>query len=375
MAVAVLLLASISQAQEAPRPGAPLEEDPGRGASAGPPTPARPSVVLVTLDGVRWQEVFGGTDAEQARRARLPPEEVLTARQLMPNFHARFVDGGVVLGAPDRGPPPMTSPAAMSLPGYMEVLSGRREEFCASNRCPATRTPTLLDEVRRAPGGKYQDVAAISSWEVLERAATNDPTSFPMSYGRGYGITREKFGVDRESVDLLKRSRPKDPFPGYEDYRPDWITAALALRYLQAKHPRLFYVGLGDADEYGHRDDYRAYQRAIRQSDAFLGELFEVLDRRGEGATVIVTTDHGRGSQSFANHGPAYPESRRVWIGAAGGAIPRRGAVASPTERRLADIAPTIRVLLGLKADSHPQGGAVLTELLPEPPGSPPTGR
>jgi hypothetical protein len=84
---------------------------------AGDPAPVRPAVILVTLDGVRWQEVFGGTDVEQAKRAKMPEQEILTARQMMPNFYAHFVDGGAVLGAPEQGPAPQTSEAALSLPG------------------------------------------------------------------------------------------------------------------------------------------------------------------------------------------------------------------------------------------------------------------
>lgn len=191
-----------------------------------------------------------------------------------------------------------------------------------------------------------------------------------MSYGRGYGITRDKIGVDAESRELLKKSRPRNPFPGYEDYRPDWITSLLALRYLQLKRPRLLYVGLGDIDEYGHREDYRAYQNAIRQSDAFLGQIFAVLEQwgpQGKSTIVIVTTDHGRGAQSFGRHGTSYPESRQIWIGATGGVIPRRGLTRSLAEHRLADIAPTIRSLLKIKEDNHPQAGSILQELLPTP--------
>lgn len=373
-ALGALVLVGTAQAQSAsPRPvapaPAPVEEPSPQGGSA--PAPQTRAVILVTVDGVRWQEVFGGTDAEQVKLGRVPEAEVATSgAALMPNFHARFVENGVVLGAPGVGQPVQAAPAAMSLPGYMELLSGHKEELCVSNRCPATRTPTLLDDMRRRPGGKYDDVAAISSWEVIERAATNDPTGFPMSYGRGYGITRDKIGVDAQSKALLKSTKRRDPFPGYEDYRPDWITGSLALRYLQVKKPKLLFIGLGDADEYGHRGDYRSYQGAIRQFDAFLGQLFAVLDQMGEygaGATVIVTTDHGRGAQSFENHGTSYPESRRIWLGAAGGAVPRRGLVAAQAERRLADVAPSIRVMLGLKADTHEQVGGVIPELFEAP--------
>jgi len=50
---------------------------------------------------------------------------------------------------------------------------------------------------------------------------------------------------------------------------------------------------------------------------------------------------------------------------AAGGAIPARGAVESKQRHRLADIAPTIRALLGLPADTEPTAGVVIDELLP----------
>lgn len=350
--------------EQAPRPA----EDPSPAAGGAPAAAQTRAVILVTLDGVRWQEVFQGTDAEQAKEAGMAEGEILKARALMPTFHDRFMVDGVVLGAPGPGQPLYTSPAAMSLPGYMELLSGHKEELCVSNRCPATRVPTLLDEARKQ--GKFADVAAISSWEKIERAATYDPTSFPMSYGRGYGITRDKIGVDAESKALLKSSKRRDPFPGYEDYRPDWLTASLALRYLQAKQPRLMFIGLGDADEYGHRGDYRSYQNAIRQSDVFLGQLLALLEQLGDygaGATVIVTTDHGRGAQAFENHGPSYPESRRIWMGAIGGSTPKRGPVQLPAEHRLADVAPTIRVMLNMPADRHEQAGVVIPELLPTP--------
>ena len=42
-------------------------------------------------------------------------------------------------------------------------------------------------------------------------------------------------------------------------------------------HPRFLFVGLGDADEYGHRNDYHGYLEAVHASDAFLGELFATI--------------------------------------------------------------------------------------------------
>jgi phosphopentomutase len=143
-------------------------------------------------------------------------------------------------------------------------------------------------------------------------------------------------------------------WPGEGQYRPDASTARIALRYLEARRPRFLFVGLGDADEYGHRDDYAAYLEAVHQSDAFVGELVEVLGRmgaRGRHTTVIVTADHGR-AYDFKDHGPQFPESGRVWLTAFGGDMKAQGLAAAPHRYTLSDVAPTVRSLLGITEGS-----------------------
>jgi arylsulfatase A-like enzyme len=130
------------------------------------------------------------------------------------------------------------------------------------------------------------------------------------------------------------------------------------------------FLGLGDPDEYGHRDDYAAYLASLRAADATLGELFDVLRRmgtRGAHTTVIVTADHGRG-RDYRVHGRAFPESGRVWLVAAGAGIEARGFAQALRPHRLADVAPTVRTLLQLPADVAPEAGAPLDELFMSPP-------
>jgi hypothetical protein len=76
------------------------------------------TVVLLAIDGVRWQEIFGGVDHELAARHRIALGERLGAKALMPNLHALVDDGGVLLGGPDSGTEVFASgPAFVSLPG------------------------------------------------------------------------------------------------------------------------------------------------------------------------------------------------------------------------------------------------------------------
>jgi arylsulfatase A-like enzyme len=81
---------------------------------------------------------------------------------------------------------------------------------------------------------------------------------------------------------------------------------------------------------------------------------------------VIVTADHGRG-RDYRVHGRAFPESGRVWLVAAGRGIEARGYAQALRPHRLADIAPTVRALLELRADVAPAAGAPLDELFASP--------
>lgn len=285
-------------------------------------------MILVTVDGARWQEIFDGTDTALSRAPKR------SAREIVPNLDRLARERGAAIGAPGRGVIRATGPNFVSLPGYTEILTGRAPIGCQDNTCPTIAVPTLLDEAF-ASGSS---VAAFGSWEMLDRAVSAYPASFPVSCGR--------------------HDDPRiDPWPGSGDFRPDRLTAAAALAYLEEQRPDVLYVGLGEPDEYGHRGDYAGYVRALSYADAFVGRLFAALDRmgpRGAETHVFVTADHGR-SREFKHHGGGSPESARVWLFAAGPSIAARGRITSNVERHLADLAPTLRTAIGL-GGAHDRG-------------------
>jgi hypothetical protein len=291
-------------------------------------------VVIVTVDGVRWQEVFEGSDRTLSRSAYVPP------RSIFKHLYELGSRRGAFIGAPGQGTIAASGPNYLSLPGYTELLSGRASP-CLDNGCARTALPSILDEARAA-GAK---VAAFASWERLDLAATATPGSFVSSCGRG----------DDPAI---------DPWPGSGDYRPDRLTAEAALAYYAAERPDVFFLGLGDPDELAHRNDYEGYLGSLHRADAIIGRLLALLDslgERGQRTYVVVTADHGR-SKKFHDHG-AMPEAARVWMVAAGPRFSARGAVLSPQPRRLADVAPTLRIVLGLPPDTSERSGAALEEL------------
>jgi hypothetical protein len=325
------------------------------GAASADTAPRDGRVVLVTIDGARWQDVFEGSDPSLGGGPSRPPAE------LMPRALHLAATRGVVLGASLEGCGTVHTAGAtnVSLPGYIEIFTGHASR-CLDNACEPV-AESVLDEAARAG---LAGVASIGSWDVLARAVSGGAPGVLVSSGRSWPDTSIAGGRLAELVALGQRA---DPYPGYGDYRPDVATAAIALEYYRVARPALFHIGLGDTDEYGHRNDYGAYLTALDRADTLIGDLADLLDTMGEEGrrtTVIVTPDHGRNAD-FRDHGVFHPESSRTFVLAFGGGIAER-SVACPTgDLTLADLAPTVRVLVGLPRDrgeGHGRPIALITE-------------
>lgn len=294
------------------------------------------TIVLVTLDGVRWHEVFEGVDAKLAASHGLSPYEVVSAAELTPNLHRIVATHGAALGAPGFGGTISASgPNFVSLPGYAELLSGRRTTRCRDNQCEGAGARTLLDDFAATSARAASQVALFTSWPDIARVAS-------------------------------ERGVVAEPLPRSAGFRPDTVTAELAIVHLKAHPPQFLFLGLGEPDEFGHQNDYAGYLNALRRADARIAEVDHELSRlaaHGTRTALFVTADHGR-ADNFVEHGAKFPESARVWLIAAGSAVRANGFVAARAPRRLADLAPTVRQIAGLPQDRDPEAGMPLSELL-----------
>jgi hypothetical protein len=332
-------------------------------ARPAPPGPGPTQVVVVTLDGARYREIFDGIDPQLAAERGPIRGAVNAPEELMPNLH-RLMAQGAALGAPGHGASISASgPQFLSLPGYSEIFTGRRVTGCADNGCRGTSAHSIADELAEQPRG--WKTAVITSWPDIARVAGQNP-DVAVSAGRHAGATRAHFErADAVGV-ALRKAEAEAPWPGDGDFRRDRFTAELSLAYLRAERPDYLFVGLGETDEFAHQGNYAGYLEALREADRYLGELSaELLARAQNGVrtALFITADHGRAA-TFKDHGQAFPESARVWLVASGQAIAARGLVASPADRHLADITPTVRVLFGLPADRSQSAGFPLWELL-----------
>ncbi len=276
--------------------------------------PRATMAILVTLDGTRWQEVFG-------------------SEPVMPTLRRWMTSDGASIGAPGHGEIRASGPNYVSLPGYTEIFTGRRSA-CHANDCAPITEPTIVDEVIDSGA----TAAVLSSWEAIDRAAARFPARAILSTGRSRLAHAEAF--DAKALDAGSRA---EPWPGYGEYRPDEHTKRLALDLVATRRPKFVFVGLGDTDEHAHRDEHVKYIADLRAADDFLAAL-EVI--AGKDAVILVTADHGRAA-NFRDHGGGAPESGRVWLVAKGAGVEARGPIDAGV-RHLEDVAPTIRCLLGL---------------------------
>jgi hypothetical protein len=337
---------------------------------SSPQDPRPKTVVLMVIDGARWQEIFSGTDRALAKTHALPESALRDGPQLVPALHDIIEKGGTALGAPDHGAPIAASgPAFVSVPGYIEIFSGRPAVDCLNNRCRWNGERNLLDQIAEDPRARPGDVAVFSSWPGMLRTVSADSRRVLVSAGRKGRQNLDPLLGDREAAQLYARGARADSYPGQGDYRPDRHTAELALYHLRRHRPRFMLLSLGDADKFGHANMYRRYLDALQESDKVVAQVVRVLDELGtEGwpSVLLVTADHGR-DRRCREHGLKYPESARSWLIARGTGLVDHGYVSAPSPRRLADIAPTLRRLLGLPADDVAGAGTPMIELLSAP--------
>jgi hypothetical protein len=237
----------------------------------------------------------------------------------------------------------------LSTPSYQAMLSGWAQP-CSNNDCGTVPVETLLESLRRRLDLPREKVAVVTTCSCVIWSAAHDRSAVYMDDGTlvvgGEGTARN---------------------PGDEwSQRSDAVTMEIALEVLRRQQPRFLLIQLDDADVRGHARDRAGYLEALTAMDAFLLRLFETLDEMGPGerarTTVLLTTDHGRGSNFaslWGSHGEIWG-AQDVFLAAIGPHVPPVGRVKGEhAEIRHADLRPTIELLMGLEPSpcDHPTCG------------------
>ncbi len=316
-------------------------------------------LLLVTIDGLRWQEVFGGADLRlidkeaggverpEEVRAKYGSGDAAARREtLLPFFWDVIVQQGQVFGDPARNCHAMvTNGLFFSYPGYHEILCGFPEPEITSNDKVPNPNVNVLEWLNSKP--KYQgQVAAFGSWDVFPFILNQQRSG--LCVNAGWQALEIAESPERlEQVNALAEELPRY----WQSVRYDVFTMRGAMAYLHQRRPKLLYVALGETDDWAHAGRYDLYLDAARRSDRYLQTLWETMQSLPEYAgktSLVVTTDHGRGDgrEGWKSHGVDYPGSDRIWIAVLGPDTPAAGSIRNYSVTQ-GQVAATVSALLG----------------------------
>ncbi|MCW5978148.1 MAG: hypothetical protein KIT09_08720 [Bryobacteraceae bacterium] len=321
------------------------------------------NVILVTADGLRWQELFTGIEPllmnekqagmgeAQERRTRLwraTPEERREA--LLPFFWTTLARRGVVLGNRNKNSPVKVSNAyRVSYPGYSEILTGRAQDATIrGNDRIQNPSPTVLEFLREKFRLAPAQVALFASWDMFPYIGQHRPGSIFVNAGYSEATPAESGPRFRE----LNRLQVRMLTP-WDSVRHDYITFELALEYMRTAHPRVVHIALGETDDWAHDGRYDRVLDLIGYFDACLRRLWravESLEFYRDATSIVVTVDHGRGVllSDWQSHGSKVAGAEQIWIAIAGPDTPPQGELSNTPEYLQRDIAPTMLDLLGI---------------------------
>ena len=319
-----------------------------------------PRLVIITYDGLRWQEVFSGADEELVGDTRFVREpDALKAKYwretaeerretLLPFIWSYVPQHGYMLGNRYKNSiMRVANKMNFSYPGYSEMFCGWADDERVDSNDPVLNpNVSVLEAVNADPRYKGK-VMMYSSWESIRFAVNNERGGFPASSGHEPSYTdtetaRLMLDVDAGIADL-----------GFEESeRLDCITYGMVMETLKKEHPKVFYVGFGDTDEYAHSGEYDHYLDAAHWTDLYIRRIVEFCESdpfyKGK-TTYLLLCDHGRGKGvAFKAHGESIRGSEQTWFMAFGKGIPALGETSDNGTFYSKQLAATIAEILGV---------------------------
>lgn len=335
-------------------------------------------VFIITMDGLRWQELFGGAvdsmvtnreltaDQERVSNSYLAATPVERRAKLMPFFWEKIAVEGQVYGNRWLGSKVNCSNIFwFSYPGYSEILTGYSDPRIRSNAKEWNPNETVLEWFHKKPEFAGR-VAAFGSWDVFDWIVNEQRSGIPVNAGNNRAE-----GKDLSIYEVyLNKLQGQSPLL-WGSVRPDFFTHNYMMEYLKRKHPRLVYISYGETDDFAHDGSYNRYLDAAHRTDVMWRELWDFLqaDPVYAGKTsLIITTDHGRGDspmEHWKSHGKIYRGSDAIWMAIIGPDTPALGVVDNDQQLYQNQVAKTAAALLGYNYENtYEQVGAVVPDAL-----------
>jgi hypothetical protein len=321
--------------------------------------PRNENVIVVTFDGFRVQEFFGGADETlmnskfggvrdvnklKSRYWKETAEERRVA--LLPFIWNTLARQGQIFGDRTRQAPTLlTNGLKFSYPGYSEMFCGVADPSITSNAKKPNQNLSVLEFLNSKPAYRKR-VAAFCTWDVFPFIFRSEKNGLKV-HAAWQPVADEPLSERQRLINSLLPDLPRY----WPDNTFDFVTMDYAREDLRRHKPRVMYIGLGETDEWGHGRRYDLYLDAAHNGDRFLAELWQMMQtmpQYKDKTSLLITTDHGRGDTrvDWTDHGKDVPLAEYIWIATMGPVTPALG-VRENVETTQSQVAATIARLLG----------------------------
>jgi hypothetical protein len=320
-------------------------------------------IILFTSDGVRWQDLFTGIDPKLMNEKSAGMGDAATLREklwrptpegrrevLMPFFWKNLVPKGILFGNVSKGSSMQVSNRyRISYPGYSEILTGRaQDDVINGNISVQNPTPSFLQFLKQKQHLKPDQIAVFASWNNFHYSA--ESVRGDIFVNAGYEVSN--LPKDSPKIEDLNKLQFEARFVE-DSSRHDAFTFGLAKEYLEKIQPEHLFISFDETDDWAHSRRYDRVLESLQVFDHALQELWTYVQgspKYADSTTLVITTDHGRGStlEDFSDHGPKVPGDEQIWAAFIGPDTPPTGEAANTGTGYQRDIAPTILDLLGI---------------------------
>lgn len=319
------------------------------------------NVIIITLDGFRWQEVFAGADSiiinsEKFTEDRKGMNEKFWAgtpderrKKLLPFFWNTLAQQGQILGNRwHNNFVNNANPYWFSYPGYNEIFTGNPDTAVNSNDKRWNKNENVLEFLNNQKGFENK-VAAFTSWDVFPWILNENRSKVYVN------SAFETAAFNSPTFTLLNEMQQTTTRFMGDGVRPDLLTFYIAKEYLKMYKPRVLYIGFDETDDYAHAGKYDYYLQSAYMVDQLIADLWgwiQIDPNYKNKTTLLITTDHGRGDlkkEQWTSHGAKIPDAGQIWMAAIGPDTEARGEIKEAGQLYQKQIAPTIAGLLGFR--------------------------
>ncbi|HTD94751.1 MAG TPA: alkaline phosphatase family protein [Chitinophagaceae bacterium] len=316
------------------------------------------NIIVITLDGFRWEELFGGADSALIRNVNFSRDTSALQqafwsasaderrKKLMPFFWSTIQSQGQLYGNRWTGSQVNNANKYwFSYPGYNEIFTGYPDDSVNSNDKIWNKNINVLEYINQQPAYKNK-VAVFSTWDVFPYILNTKRSGLYVNADvDSLHFNSKEFQLINDIQFLTTRPL---------GVRPDVLTYIAGREYLKAYQPKVLYIAFDETDDFAHAGMYDQYLASAHAEDAMIADLWKTVQSMPayrNKTTMLITCDHGRGDKikdQWKDHGTKIADAGQIWVAALGPDTSPLGEVKNGPVLYQRQLATTIAALIGM---------------------------